>query len=232
MSTFLQLVRDVARECRFSGSGGPSTVLNQTGQMNRAVNWVKNAWIELQNEQPNWRWMRSEFSISTVADTDAYAYSDATDSIDSATIERFARWWTDDFQIYLTSAGIGTRHSIPYLDFRQWRQIYLTGNQTSQYPAIISIDPRNKIRLGPPPNDIYAVTGEYQKSAQVLAADADVPEMPTQFHQLIVARALMRYAGNSAAPEVYATAQDVENLLLPSLIADQLPEPQFSGPLC
>lgn len=233
MSTFLELANDVRRECRIAGTG-PITVLNQVGQLERVVNWVKNVWTDLQNERTDWRWMRSDFSLQTVSGTDTYAFDAAgmTDSIDSAEISRFGRWWTEEFQVYLTSAGIGTRHSIPYIRWEDWRAMWLTGSVTSSYPAQASIDPRNKLRLGPAPNDIYTFTGEYQKSAQILAADDDVPEMPTQYHQIIVARAMKRYAGNNAAPEIWAYADDIEKPLVAALYADQIPEPRFGGPLC
>lgn len=230
MSTFLQLCADVRRECRIPGTG-PTSVIGQVGQLERVVNWVKNVWTDLQNEQPNWRWMRSEFSLQTVASTDSYAYNAAgmTDSIDSAAISRFARWWDEEFQIYLTSAGVGTRHAVPYVRWEMWRAIWLTGNIAASYPSQVSIDPRNKLRLGAKPDAIYTLTGEYQKSAQTLAADGDIPEMPVQYHQIIVARAMKRYAASNAAPEVWAAAQDVEAPLSDALYADQIPEPRF-GP--
>lgn len=230
MSTYLQLCVDVRRECGIAGSG-PTAVTNQTGELARIVSWVKNAWIEIQNEQPNWRWMRSNFTVQTVADDDTYAYTDVTDSIASATIDRFARWWTEEFQIYLTSAGIGTRHYIPYQRWEDHRQVWHTGSQNASYPIEVSIDPQNRLRLGPKPDAVYTLTGEYQKSAQVLAADEDEPELPTRYHQIIVAAAMKKYAAFHAAPEVWAEADRIEKLHRSSLEIDQLPPPRFASAL-
>jgi hypothetical protein len=234
MSTFLELCKDVRRECRGIAGAGPITVVNQVGQLERVVNWVKNTWLEIQAERPDWRWMRSEFSLQTRASVDSYAYNDAgmTDSIAGAPISRFGRWWVEDFQFFLTSAGIGTRHSIPYQRWETWRKLWLTGNILPGYCASVSIDPRNALRLGCKPDGIYTLTGEYQKSAQILAADADVPEMPAQYHELITARAILRYGMSSAAPESIAMAQEIESRLAGPLYVDQVPPSRFGNPLC
>lgn len=237
MSTFLQLAQDTRRECGISGTPGvasPTSVVGQTGELDRVVNWVKNSYIELQDEEPNWRWLRSEFSIQTTASVDSYAFgaSGVTDAITGTAITRFARWWTDEFQLFLTSAGIATRHPIQYLRWDAWRRVWLIGSQNPAYPSMGSIDPRDNLRLGAKPDGIYTFTGEYQKSAQVLALDADVPEMPAQYHQIIVARAMKKYAAFHSASEVYAQANDIENALYPGLRLNQLPPPRYGNPIC
>lgn len=226
MADFLQLCKDTARECLVPGVG-PTSTANQTGQAGFIVQTVKNSYTELQNEQPDWRWLRSEFTVQTVANTDSYAYGALTDSIGSAVITRFARWWTGEFQIYLTSSGIGSRHHIPYLKWAAFRATWLTGSHPASYPSAVSIDPRDKLRLGAKPNAVYTFTGEYQKSPQVLAADGDIPEMPNRFHNLIVYRAMKRFAGRYGAPEIWDSAHDMEGPLLLSLEVDQKPEPEF-----
>jgi hypothetical protein len=133
VSTFLHLCQDVRRECAIAGSG-PLSVLNQTGELARVVAWTKNSYTELQNKKPNWRWMRSSFTVDTVSGTDAYAYSDCTDTIDSAVISRFKRWYPNEFQIYLTSAGTGTQHRIAFQTWDLFRQVWKTGSQNNSYP--------------------------------------------------------------------------------------------------
>lgn len=238
MSTFLELVQAAARECGVPGSG-PTSVLNQTGELGRFVSWVRESWTDLQNEQTSWRWMTGNFTIQTTASVGKYAYdaSGVTDEDSAAAISRFDRWWDERVQIYLTSAGLGGRHFIPFEPWDSFYFTWLTGNPNPGYPASFSIDPQNRIRLGPVPDAIYTVTGEYQKSAQILAEDIDTPEMPSRFHRLIVAMAMKRYAAFEAAPEVHAAADQIENGekgrpgLRQALQANQLPPPRFAAPL-
>lgn len=232
MSTYLQLAAKLRQECGASGSG-PTAVTNQTGEYKRLVEWIAEAYTNIQNKhRGNWRWLVSEFSIATVADDDEYAYTDATDTVVSATIARFARWRKDNLRIYLTSAGVATETFLPFMPWQDFRNTYKLGSVSSGTPACWSIDPRNNIRLGPKPSAIYTVTGEYHKGPQTLAANSDEPEMPAAFHQLIVYEAMQYYAAFESAPEVWQRAKEAHRKMMRDLEVDQLEPPTFGDPLC
>lgn len=230
MSSYLQLFQDAVRECGVS-STVPATAQSQTGEMARLAKWVIQSWTELQESRSNWRWMRSEYTLSTTSGDDDYLYSDCTDSIDSAAISRFGRWIPYTHKIYLASAGVGTQRYLIDQDWYAFQQVYKLGTQNNGYPAWISIDPRNHLRLGPKPDGTYTVTGDYQKSAQVLSANADEPEMPSQFHQLIVYMAMEKYAGYSGATEVWTRAKNEAKSMRLALEREQLEVPGFGYPL-
>lgn len=233
MGTFLSLTQDLRRECLIPGSG-PSTVIGQTGQLERLVNWIRDAYTEIQNEQANWRWMRGNFQLLTVSGTRYYAYGAAgmTDSDSAAAITRWARWWTENPFIYLQSAGVGTRHALAWVDWQDHREVFNAGSQNNGYPIEWSIDPQERISFRDIPDAVYVFQGEYQKGPQILAADADIPEMPSRHHALIVATAMKKFASAYAAPEVYAQAKDIEAMHRTSLEISQLPAPRFGPPLC
>lgn len=231
MSSFLALCQDVHRECGASGTA-PTGVTSQTGEANRIVSWVKQSWIEIQNSKNNWRWMRSRFTVNTVADDDTYAYADCTDTIDSAVISRFARWYPSEFKCYLTSAGVGSEIWLTEKQWDDFRPLWKIGTQTSSHPADVAIDPQENFVLGPKPSAVYTVTGDYQKGPQSLTADADIPEMPTRFHALIQYEAMRKYAVFNAAPEVWAEVQDQAAMMVRDLEASQLPPLNFGDPLC
>lgn len=236
--TFLQMCQRVARECGVStNTTVPSTVTSQTGILADIVNWVATAWEEIQARHQNWRWMRSRFSVSATVGDDSYAYGDCTDSIDSAAISRFRRWWPLDDEgnnnifIYLTSAGAGTQTRLSYLPWSIFRQMYRIGTQNNGYPAYVSIDPQNNLVLGPPPDGTYTVTGEYQRGGLVLDDDADTPDLPADYHMLIVWRAAQKYGEFKSAPEVFSRAVRTGNILMRQLELDQLPQMSTAGPL-
>lgn len=54
---FLQLCQRAVTEC--SASGTLTTTAGQIGGLARIVNWVGDAWLELQSERDDWDWMRS-----------------------------------------------------------------------------------------------------------------------------------------------------------------------------
>lgn len=208
MSTFLQLCQATARECGIAGgadaSPRPTTTVGQAGESNRLVNWVIDAYIELQ-ESRNWRWMRKNFTFETVASTQEYSYSDVTD-VDTATaITRFDSWYTRmPAKIYLTSDGVNGQRRLIWMPWNQFDSIYNFGAMTGQtgVPVYMTINPQDELVLGPTPNDAYTVTGDYYRSAQVLAADADVPELPSSYHNIIMYRAMEFYGLYESAPEI------------------------------
>jgi hypothetical protein len=224
------LVQDAVRECDISGPP-PTTVLTQPKEIDRVVNWVADAYTELQSLRQNWRWLRSRFTLNTAPNDDTYAGTDCTDSRTGTPITRFSRWWMrnelDEPGItrYLASAGVAGEVWLVPLEWSTFRRIYRRGVQTlaRSNPVHVTVDPQNNLCLGPNPNDIYTIQGEYQMSAQVLAANADVPEMPAQFHRLIVYKAMLKYAFFESAPEVKQRAEGEARTMLSDLEENQLP---------
>lgn len=227
MSTYLELVQELGTECGISGTG-PSTVTGQSGELARLVLWIKDAYVEIQNRSGGrWDWLRSEFTLNTTASDDNYSFGDATDSIDAATITRFSSWRLSDYRspprIYLTSAGVGGETWMTWTNYDYWKNVYEIGTQNDGHSIHITVDPRDKIRLGPKPDADYTITGEYFKSAQILADDSDTPEMPTQFHKLIIYRAMEKYAAFESAPEVMERAEREGGRLMRQLEVNQKP---------
>lgn len=235
MSTYLQLCQDASREVGIAGTG-PITTIGQTGESADIVRWVKNAYIEIQNRNgAHWRWLRHEFTLVTSAGDDTYAFSDAIDSTTSNPIDRFSEWRFADRRnpprIFLNTAGIGTQTWMTWVDWDSFQQIYRISNQVDSYPAHITIDPQDNIVLGPKPNEPYTITSEYWRSPQILAADADVPEMPPQFHNLIVWYAIEHYGYKESAPEVLEHARIGARRYMRQLERNQIERLTVAGPL-
>jgi len=216
MSTYLQICQDVARECGIAGgadaSPKPTAVTSQIGELNRVVNWVADAYTELQNAR-KWRWLRKKFTLNTVDGTDNYAFGSCTDVSTASAITRFDSWRLNDRRnppkIYLSSAGVGGETFLDWTIWDNFEYLYKTGSLQSQTsrPFHITFNPDDEIVLGITPNDVYVVTGTYYRSPQILAADGDIPEMPAQFHDLIKYQAMEWYGLFESAPEVISRAQ-------------------------
>ena len=77
----------------------------------------------------------------------------------------------------------------------------------------------------------FTVSGEYFKGPQILAADTDVPEMPSDFHDLIVYYAIEKYGYLEAATEVLARAEKYSRTYMRQLENHQLARMRMRGPL-
>lgn len=231
---FLAIAKQTRQECSASGIG-PVSVVNQTGESKRIVDWCIQAYTEIQNKRGDpggWKWLRKGFTFDTVAGTSAYAYGSITDVDTSpAAITRFKAWYRNSMKAYLQSSGVGTEYPLVWAEWEAFRRWYRYGTQNNQQPIHVSEDPSGQLVLGPAPDAVYVVSGDYQRSAQVLALDADTPEMPLNFHMLIVYEAMKKYAGYEAAAEVFTRANISASPMWRDIERNQLPPMTWGAPL-
>lgn len=233
---YLQLCQRLRRECSIPGSG-PDAVTGQSGLLQDLVNWVADAWREIQTKHPHWRWLRSRFTVNTVASDDTYAGTDCTDSRLSTPVTRFARWWPFDdeghhnVRIYLQSDGVAGERYLIYMPWSQFRHVYKMGPQSNSFPVHFTIDPQNNLVLGPVPDAVYVIAGEYQMSAQEFAANDDDPEVHDDFHLLIVYEGMKKYGLFKSKRETLLRGEAEAIPLWRRLELNQLPAPSIAEPL-
>ena len=234
---FLEIVQALHRESTDSGTG-PSTVVGQSGELARFVAWCSDGYQALQIERDDWRWLRRNFTVNTVAGTDNYAFGSCTDSTSGSSIDRFSRWYEgrDEtgfpyFSAYLTATGVGDQQPLLSIDWDLFRRLYKFSTQTNARPVHVAVGPDRKFYLGPKPDDTYTVGGTFQRGPQILALDADEPEMPLQYHALVWLEGLSRFGGNRVAPEAMLRAASEGGILRSSLELDQLPKMGYGAPL-
>lgn len=230
---YLQLVQRLRQETNYANTG-PVAVTGQTGDHARAVSWIADAYTELQNRHP-WRWLREGFTLTTVSGDGEYAASDAISDSSTTSISRFSAWHADDAfnppKCYLQSAGEGAAYWLTYIPWEQYRTIYDIGTYSDASPSHITVDPDDNLVLGPAPDDTYVIKGEYHRSPQTLSANADTPEMPSQFHMIIVYLAMEDAGFFDAADDIIMRGRRKCRRLLRQLEINQGPVLRMAGPL-
>jgi len=224
MSIFLELCQDVARESRTVSGTCPVVVTNQSGRLLNIVNWTIKAWEDIQQSRNAWLWMRKEFTGMTSSGTARY-----TDA--SWNITDFARWITDPeaITLYDQSTGVSDEGTLRDITWAEWRRRYGRGVQTNNKPSEYAVSPQMEFCLGGIPDGVYVVNGEYYKTAQKLTDNADIPELPIRFHQVIVHRALMYLTESDENGVGYAAAKDHFTSMMRELERDQLPQISLGG---
>jgi len=224
--TFLDMLIRLKQETGVAGPD-PTTVIGQTKTIGRLVNWLVQSWVEIQQDHPDFDFLRKPVSFNTEANKQSYTPAEAG-------LTDFASWRNDSFRLYLTSAGVGTEifltHWPTYSDFRDY-YLYSTRRTVTNRPTDITIAPDRSLVFGFTPNDIYTVSGEYFRAPQVLAADADIPIMPDRFHMAIVYKAMIKYGTFEVANEQIVAGREGYNGLLNRLLIDQLPQIQMGASL-
>lgn len=222
--TFLQLCHLTREKCGISGSG-PSNVTGQSAEMTRIINWVQEAWIDIQNRSRDWDWMRAEFCLTTEQYRQDYQPS-------SASLSDFSRWHGETLRAYKDSYGVADQQWLVEWDYMSFRNTYMYATQTPGRPTVFAVRPRDKALLfGSIPDDVYEIRGEYQKAARPFLTSTDIPSLPEEFHMLIVYGAMKKYAFYENAPEVAAFADGSYNTMLNQLLMNQTPSFSLGCPL-
>lgn len=224
---YLQLCQRLRSEAGVSGSG-PSGVTGQTGFHLKLVEWVASAYQDIQNQHDNWLFLQEDFSFSTTIGTRAYTPLDAGIS----DLERWKRNEYGDMRCY-SSVGVQDEQSLDYIPWENYKPIYLFGtNRTaSGRPTYFSVKPNKTLDLHHVPDQIYTINGEYFQTPDIMSGNLDEPVFPSNFHMIIVWRALMMYGAYDAADEKYVQGKNEYRKLLKKIEADQLPEYSFGAPL-
>lgn len=203
MSTFLELAQET-RALSGIGGTGPVDVETASGIEGRIVNYVKNAWIDIQAHPKNWKWMWGRYlapspggaPLQTIANIREYTLT----SVKSVRVS--------SFRSYLTATGTTDRQRMTWQDWRNFERATGVVDETAARPIRVTRDPSGKLVVYPKPDAAYSIEFEYFKRAQILAVNGDVPELPTDFHQLIVYEALKRFGKAEDAPEIIRLGEE------------------------
>lgn len=241
--TFLQLCQRACVECGVASgqailSALPTTV-GATGSLGRVVNWVGDAWADIQTDHDDWDWMRSSnllgggVTVQTLAGQASYPLGTGAGMVGVA-VDSFGKWDRETFRSYATAVGFTGEDFLEEIPFDTWRDTHMFGAQRTVQtrPVVVAVGPDQSLNLGPPPNGLYTVTADYFVAPSVMVLDTDIPlGLPTRFHMLIVYRAMMKYAGYESAPEVYQRGSEESARMRAQLMAVRAQRIGFGGAL-
>ena len=231
---YLQIGQRLAKEADISGASNgtlPATMAGQAGEMLSVVQWVNDAYEQIQNlNNGNWLFLRFDFTFNTTNAKSNYTSSDAG-------LSEFDDWkneTTDDrLRTYLTTDGNTKEQWMTFVPWEKFRVTYGFGanRATTGRPIFYTFKPDKSVTFYPIPDDTYTIVGEYFKRAQLMVADADAPLFPRYYHMTIVWYALMNYAGFNTASATYAHAKNRYDELMNGLQGDQLAAIGIAGSL-
>lgn len=225
MSTFLQLVNMTRQEAGLAAGDLTTLQTGLSAESNRIKNWVNREWYRIQSDKDQWQFLRRSGQFVTTAAQ--FLYSPAQVGAASTPVFAagdFANWKRDSFRVYKDPQYADEMLSA-FMNYDQWRNLYQYASMRTNYsrPVAITVAPDKSLGLGMGPDAVYNVVYEYYAAPAYMAADTDVPNMPPEYHELIVFRALKAYGVFMAATEVIARAQEEIDRIWPKLCGDQLP---------
>lgn len=210
--TFLELVKAVRSRVGMQGTG-PASVTSTTSFEMDLVNSVSDAWIDIQNFRECWRWMRGTTTFTTTASVKTYSLTTIF-----GPNNRHKRWLKDT--VYITENG--KKRPLIFLEYDQFENKYLNDTIPSKvtHYTIVPWDDSIKINL---PDGLYTISLDYMKSAQTLVANEDVPELPKEFHLIILYLAVEKFSTVVVTPEIQQLFSQQYVTMLGQLMRSQVP---------
>lgn len=214
--TFVELVQQAYKEAGIGGAA-PTSVLNQIGRSADMVRWVQRAWEQIQNLHDDWtfNWIKQTFDLTE--DIDEYARGLPVVVRDGA-------------YVYDNAVGINSRQWLAYKEWEVFRGLIVPS--TPGMPTHYTVRPDSVWQYWPVPDraNIKAYH-EYRLALQTLAADADVPRLHGDFHDVIVWRAVMLAADRIKDMQRYDTAKGEYDEYMDAMERRCRPGITFGGPL-
>lgn len=210
MPTFLQICQTVRQECGVAGDG-PTSVTNQVGVLKKIVDRTSRAWIDIQTARPYWKFMRNQFQWQTEIGVRSYS---VVNDLGLLTCDKFDR---DNTFLYLTSTD--DEKALTWYEYNMFRSRFRT--YPPGRPTIITEEPGRNLAFNETPDQIYTVTMDYWMTPEKLQNNTDVPSMPEHFHDVIVWKAVMMFAGHEGATDLYGYAKSMYTPLYLQLMLDQ-----------
>jgi hypothetical protein len=221
---YLQLAQRLRQECGVAGTG-PLSVVGQVNEAKRLVDYVNDAWLEIQGLHDAWGFMREQFSFNTVALTGDYAPA-------AVGVTEFKKWNTETLRAYRAADGVNDEQWLVEWEYQTFRNTYRFAQQTPGRPVVFAVNPRDDaLMFGSIPDDIYTVAGEYQRTPRPLTLDTDTPDIPTHLHMIIVYKAMGFYGLFESAGEVIARADRGFRQQMTMLEREELATPYIGNAL-
>lgn len=210
MSTFLQLVRDLHRESGAAGSA-PTSVLGQTDEALRLVNWIKEANDFVIDLWDDWKFLRKTYQSATVqSEPTLPAPSDVQ------------LWDLLTFKVVEPSGNL-TLDKMPLeaVEYDDIKDEIL--DETEGTPFRVIIMPDDTLMFEGVPDGAYTVFADFFRTPTPLVNNTDESDIPAKYRQVILGRALILYANYEHAEEIKAQGNEIYATFLGRLENKQLP---------
>lgn len=207
---FRELAQRLHRETQRS-TPAPTTVVTTDIRHLRLIDALKDAWRDIQMDRSysGWKWMRQTLDATLVIGQQVYS---GTSDFGA---ERFGRWrrqTADYWPIVYVDGSPNSQWDVDWVQLDFMRQEWIYINHGPSVPLAWSVDEQERLVLGPSPSAAYKLRIDYLKAPYELGTgnadpNLDAPDMPEEYHMLLVWKALQDTAISDAKPEVLARAE-------------------------
>lgn len=210
---FLEIVKRAWVESGQSGDG-PASVTGMSGHQQRFVNWVRNAWSDIQRSHEEWSFLKAvaEFSLVPAQESVIIASMGVYDlKIPLKVFILIGGQWSELGLVVSSSASSD----------------YLRLNKQSGRPCIAYFS-NGVLSFDTIPDAAYSLRVHYRKTPQELSANTDIPLCESMYHMAIVWGAVKRYAQSDEDQSLFNAANAEYRRCTVEMLNDLTPKIAFA----
>lgn len=221
---FLDICNDIKRESQQVAGVEMTDVTGYSGILGQIPRWANKAYRDVLNlNRGRWDFLKvfnHSFNLSPDKRDYSLAYLE---------LETLSEWELNHASIYETAKGVVDESLLTPISVADWQKYYRRGTQQTAKPTLVMEYPDGTLSFHAIPDREYTVTGvNYWYAPADMSGKNDIPAIPEAHHEIIVQRALMKYATFDDAPDVYLSAGVRYKELLNEMEDDYLPDPVLS----
>lgn len=232
MSTALTRLVLTKKLGQWSGQLLPSkitdTVTPDDDQVADMVEYIDQAWLDIQLSQSNWAWMinRSVDAVALSADNRVLTMA-TIDATARAVVPFIDRDFSPERYLLLKHPTTATVHRAVFVDYEVFRGYLDRGSRPTQRATRYTIRKNGDLEFDPIPDVAYTLNCDWIHVPVEMATDSATPDMPNHFHRLVVWWALMHNMDVDLSKR-YKTAERQYKRMLNRLNIEQLPASSHS----
>ena len=223
---YLELVQELARESGTTRNADPSgqgidTLADPDNKhLEDLKAWIRKAWNEIQL-QCDWSF---NIRMGVVETTPGDRVIDLPTQVPD--FRRLVPYFQPFTKRWIR---LGERDPVFHVRYQNWAGHVARMKSQSRKPRNFTIRPDGFMEVWPEPPEQYEISFDYLAEPQILEEDEDIPVMPLRYHDLIVYRALVKYAGFDEASAQYQRAIPEIRRLELAMGRELLPEIRVRG---
>ncbi len=209
---FLQLVQKTWQESGLSGN--VADVSSASGMQLHFVNWVRDAWVEIQRESDEWVFMKQSSTFSTIAAQEEYPKG-------IIALQQLKK----PLAAYVLVNGM--YQSLGLVVSPQSATELNRLNKQNGQPSVCYY--RNSVfSFDTIPDQAYTVKVYFVRTEQELLLNTDIPIMDDNYHRAIVWRALEQYARYDEDNALLQTSRERGDKAVMAMRSDLMPPITFA----
>lgn len=197
-STFLFLANWAGRYIRGTNTDASTTfttVVGQTGLKGEIVNFVNDAYQDIQRDRKDWPWRITQGTLALSSGNRVIALTTITGSL-STYYEMRPMTAINRAQYilcYNTATGVSDETEVWFIPYWKWRGWFDARTIATGKPQFFTIRPDRGIEFDRTLDANYTIAFDYTRVIHVLAVDADEVYIPPEYDDVIPWGAVLMY---------------------------------------